>query len=169
MGECNGCGACCDPVAMPQTKWEILALPGLDPLTRQWVLNALTPMGAREAMTLEPHIRRVSFGLDPVTNEPSPVFFFRCAWFDRESRTCTRYDERPSACRDYPWGGVRPEVVGGVNLAPWCGYRPDQGLPVVIRPRDPDQRRAAVEADTAAIVAATGVSMEARRGSAVTR
>jgi len=47
-------------------------------------------------------------------------FVFRCAHFDRETRSCDSYDSRPGMCRDYPrlllW-------QASPDFLPGCGYR----------------------------------------------
>lgn len=153
-GRCNGCGACCDPVVLPMTRSEILGEITAEPEVRRWARDVLVPMSPREALALEPHLGRISIGIDPYTGQlGSEVFYYRCGWFDRETRTCTHYDERPSPCRDYPWGNpIGPTPMA--NLAPWCGYRADVGQSVTIRPSTPEGRAAAVDADTDAQVAA---------------
>lgn len=84
----------------------------------------LRPLSIEEAAE-----RRSRFGSSlPVDDDRS---YFRCAYWDEESRLCSIYEHRPSMCRDYPGYGRevacehRCGLVGGVEFteAPllWAG------------------------------------------------
>lgn len=114
-----GCGWCCDPVALPFTQEyvrnaKLLQLPTpLDEGTVRWVLEDLTPIPRREGLLRAPYMTgggRTTFA-HPVTGEFTMVLthFFECRHFDRDTRSCSNYEGRPSACRDFPWGGSRPD------------------------------------------------------------
>jgi Fe-S-cluster containining protein len=68
---------------------------------------------------------------DVVTGQLSETFYFRCRHFDRETRRCTDYENRPAMCRDYPWYGGEPQEAAA--LPPTCSFRADIGeVPVAI-------------------------------------
>jgi hypothetical protein len=105
--------------------------------TRWWILNVLEPISRQEGLALAPWERDAM----PMVNvhpplgsgqpsflapQPWPSSFYRCTWFDPETRLCTHYEERPDLCREYPRNNAE-RVADGVNLPPMCGYRPDRG------------------------------------------
>lgn len=144
MTECNGCGGCCNPVALAVTVSEAMALlptdsaiprrPGeqrIDPRTRQWIIHELTPITKRQAVELRPELegRRTSIRLGDGTYSPRPTRYYRCRWYEEDTRQCTNYENRPDVCRDYPPFGPIPEgMEPGMPLT--CSYRADYGLPV---------------------------------------
>ena len=137
MTTCNGCGCCCDPVVMPFTQAEAVRMPlsELDPVHRRWILNDLTPMPYREGIAKAPWLR----GQLMATADGTGVtpFFFRCRWFDQDSRSCTNYENRPEVCSGYPWSGEPPRPDAA--LPPACSFNADVGravepMPVVLGP-----------------------------------
>jgi Fe-S-cluster containining protein len=143
-GSClEGCGACCDPVTIGYTQDEVAHLRAAGRISEEqaeWVTKVLVPMTAKEAKEVAPWLfkgryREVTGGVDTATD--TMTLYYRCTWFDRDTRVCTHYDERPSVCRDYPMGayqqateayvlGVGPVAVDLVPaLPPCCGYLVD--------------------------------------------
>lgn len=129
---CNFCGGCCDPVVMPFTQAEAIRMPPteLDAAHRKWVLNDLTPMSYHEGIAKMPHMRGQSMAT--ASGELSMPFFFRCRWFDNETRLCTNYENRPEVCSSYPWGGRPPR--SDAALPPQCSFNADIGRPVALLP-----------------------------------
>lgn len=79
-----------------------------------------------EARRLIPWLfERPSLGIIDGVPQPAPAHFYRCRWFDRETRACGNYDGRPAACRDFPWYGQLPDER--YAIAPQCGYNLDVG------------------------------------------
>lgn len=126
---CNGCGSCCDPVSLPFTQDEARRNTRIEPRTRKWLLEELTPMPRREAREKEPWL--FTTNIHGRFLEDSLPFYYRCKWFDEETRACTNYDDRPEPCRDYPWGDGPPKP--NAALAPSCSFREDIGQPVILR------------------------------------
>lgn len=137
MTACNGCGACCSPVALAFTQDDIRrALPAqIDPANRAWVLNDLTPITRREGIRrtgMNGGITTAVVGHGRSTEAVLTLtFFYECRHYDDASRTCRAYDQRPPMCADYPWYGMPPEP--GKFLPPECSFRADIGQPVTIR------------------------------------
>lgn len=131
MTECNGCGTCCDPVPLPVTQMEVrLGKMDLGERERRWILEELTPISRRQALELAPYLNtggRTDFMKGPDGAVIYPTFY-RCKWFDRETRACTNHADRPDVCRGYPWHEGRPDKT--TNLPHECSFRADQGLPV---------------------------------------
>ena len=99
-GECRRCAACCEApaIAVGSVTWSV-------PLARHAFLWWQ---------------RRVN-GFELVrADEDDRSFVFRCAHFDRATRSCDSYGSRPGMCRDYPrlllW-------QASPDLLPGCGYR----------------------------------------------
>lgn len=145
MTECNGCGGCCNPVALAyskeQVRWMVPAesdlpvtRPGevrIDRRTRRWILRELTEIDRAEAERLRPDLAgRVGRArLPDGTYSDEPTRYYRCRWYDDDTRRCMNYDDRPDVCRDYPPSGpVPPGMEPG--LPPTCSFRADYGLPV---------------------------------------
>lgn len=65
-------------------------------------------------------------------------YFYNCRWFDRDTRSCTNYDDRPPMCRDYPHYGHAPNPAKALPVC--CSFRADVGqpvadIPVQLRPK----------------------------------
>jgi Fe-S-cluster containining protein len=114
--------------------------------TRWWILNILKPISRREGLALAPWERGSTPVIDihpPVSSgQPSflqpmpwPTSFYRCDWFDTETRLCTHYDERPDLCREFPRNNA-DRVDERAKLPPMCGYRVDLGQTVEPMPEE---------------------------------
>jgi Fe-S-cluster containining protein len=123
---CNGCGACCDPVTLSVTQLEVIRAKGVSSRTREWILHDLSPMSRREAKAKAGWLWSRTIGETLIENVMP--FFYRCRWFDEESRSCTNYDNRPLPCAGYPWGDQPPRRDAA--LPPTCSFREDIGKPV---------------------------------------
>lgn len=125
------CGACCDPVTIGYSVPEAHALHRAGRLSKdqfEWITKVLEPMTAKEAKRIAPYLFAGRFrnAVDP--DGGVITFYYRCSWFDRETRTCTHYDERPSVCRRYPWVGGAAQ--GNEALPPMCSFNETIGNPV---------------------------------------
>ncbi len=83
MSRCTG--HCCDPVRLSADVAEKLFL-GEHEDPEKWVVQSML-----EAEWL---------------HFPTGRMYFKCIYFDEESRNCTIYEERPRMCRDYPYDDV---------------------------------------------------------------
>jgi Fe-S-cluster containining protein len=129
---CNTCGACCDPVTLPFTQQEAIEATGLMPRTRDWILHDLTPISRKEAKRKAAWVWSDRIGAKKMSEVMQ--FFYRCRWFDPESRLCSNWQNRPLPCSGYPWGDdpPRPEAA----LPPTCSFRADIGKPVEPMPEE---------------------------------
>lgn len=133
MTECNGCGACCDPVVTvisPQHLADGSADQVVGEEEAEWMRIHLTPIRPRrEGLKL---IASWSKGVTYFTpgDQFVPVlsWFYRCDLYDPETRRCTDFENRPPMCRGYPWFDDPPDKRK--NLPPTCSFREDIGLPV---------------------------------------
>jgi Fe-S-cluster containining protein len=112
--------------------------------TRWWILNVLRPISRREGLALAPWERDVQpmVNVHPRNGQPSflaplpwPSSFYRCDWFDPQTRLCTHYDKRPDLCREFPRNNA-DRVIEGTKLPPMCGYRVDLGQTVEPMPEE---------------------------------
>ena len=99
-GACRRCARCCEAPAVSASVivWRV-------PLLREAFL------------WWQEHVNRFEL-VEAVTR--GRLFVFRCAHFDRATRSCDSYDSRPGMCRDYPRVLLfqhSPEMLDG------CGYR----------------------------------------------
>lgn len=87
-------GACCAafPISSPLDEIGPNTEDGLT------LLDMLEPISYEEACA---RWDRYANGDRPDT---PAARYYRCNRWDPETRLCTRYDERPSMCRDYPYG-----------------------------------------------------------------
>lgn len=138
MAECNSCGGCCDPVSMPFSQQQLREV-GPRAMTSiedyLFVLNDLTRIPYREGLRKSPHYKQggvttVGYGLDGEVLMMHSVFY-ECRHFDKDTRRCTNYENRPPLCRDYPWYGDPPDPSKALPLD--CSYIED--IPVHLRPR----------------------------------
>lgn len=107
MGDvtCNRCGDCCERVIITEGKRELLR-------------RARNGQGFYDHDALMAWLRDLRYVR---TRDGYPVY--RCMRFRREedgTGTCTRYEERPAVCRDFPYG----RAVGGPAWhLPRCAWR----------------------------------------------
>jgi Fe-S-cluster containining protein len=94
---CVGCGDCCDPVTIDVDTLDSVLRP-----------EAAGP----DADFIKEHWRKVG--------QYESVYEVQCDMFDRESRTCTAYENRPPVCSGYPWYGREPD--GDLVLNANCSY-----------------------------------------------
>lgn len=130
MTECNGCGACCDPVVLPVSPGQLAAM-GNRLADGVWLREHLHPMGRPEGRARQPWAKGKGWS-ERIDDEGNPiieaVFYYQCDRYDPVAKQCTDYDGRPGMCRSYPWadGIANP----GADLPPTCSYRADIGLAV---------------------------------------
>ena len=128
--ECpDGCGACCDPVVLPYSQTEVAQhLPGQiqSAEDRRFVIEDLTPMRRRDGLQRASYL---SSGVTVMGSPGSPggallawSFFYECRHFDRETRRCLNYENRPPLCRSYPWYDDGPDPAKALPES--CVYRP---------------------------------------------
>lgn len=114
MGCTPNCGACCDPVNLPEDQ-------------------ALKLFGAT-AHRIDPlEVDKILELWEPVGHTPAGKVRLICAAYDVETRSCTAYDDRPKVCSGFPWYGRGP-VEGKLEDSTVCGYVADLGrtvLPIV--------------------------------------
>jgi Fe-S-cluster containining protein len=105
--ECNRCGACCEPLWLPSPL--LLVEAAASPL----------PAGAAPERAVE-HERFVAWlhvlqptGRVEADAKPGATHEYHCGRLQRDAyglSFCTAYEDRPSVCRDFPYGKpVNPE------------------------------------------------------------
>jgi Fe-S-cluster containining protein len=129
--ECNGCGACCDPVMLPFAPSDFELFPSsFDPAELAFFREHLTPIRRREGRQKVMHW---SSGWSEMIHDGEPVMlaahYYECDRYDPVAKVCTAYDDRPDFCRDYPWYGDAPDP--NKALPPTCSYRADVGRDVM--------------------------------------
>lgn len=126
----EGCGKCCDPVVLVYSQADVASM-GLmmSDRDRNWVLNELTPISRREGLRRTPHFKgggKTVFQFDGA-GSPTVAFslFYECKNLDPVTKMCRVYDDRPSACRDFPIDTDAPtEFIGATALPDGCVYEP---------------------------------------------
>lgn len=140
--DCNGCGACCDPVVNTVSPAELYdgTVDRSDHVYAVWMRKHLTPLPRRDITKLVPWFQGGGWSQGIIQGEARvlPSFAWRCDLFDPVARRCTDYDNRPPVCRDYPWYGDGPDPQKA--LPPTCSYRADAGLAVTEMPVEWRQR-----------------------------
>lgn len=143
-GSCNGCGRCCDPVVSVITPTLIeLGMdisPALTERDKRWYFEELTMLPQKEGRARtadylkQGGVTYMSVFENGVWDNVTLIsHYYECSNYDRETRLCKSYDDRPSACFGYPWYDRGTDL--SVPLPPECGYRKDQGLPIQMSPR----------------------------------
>lgn len=149
MTDCNGCGDCCDPVAIVFTQEFVRSL---DPKSRReivgkrstrWILEELVPIDREVGLAESPHLStgETTFTIEGLGDVKVGTHFYRCLNFDTETRQCRAYDDRPPECAGYPWYEATPdaydeELKERTPLPARCSYNADLGRPVAVeRPR----------------------------------
>jgi Fe-S-cluster containining protein len=102
-----GCGACCDPVTIPDKNAERAMAFGPAPGQLDWMWRNWMPLSHRGDTVL-----------------------MMCANYDIENRSCLAYDTRPPVCKDYPFYGKSPDTGDpGGRIA--CGFQAEAGRTVL--------------------------------------
>lgn len=130
--ECNGCGACCDPVVLPVSQLDVARDPRLmGDEDAQFVLEVLRPIRRRDGLAKASYLSAgVTVLGAPGTPESTVLvwsMFYECPRFDPETRRCTDWENRPPLCRGYPWYDAPPDQAKALPTE--CSYRADLGAP----------------------------------------
>lgn len=105
---CSGCGDCCDRIWLAGGRMAIATNTEATMENRVW---------ASELVPLE---------------QPNT---YACPKFDRESRSCTTYEDRPPVCSNFPWYGKMPSPPEASHLSQRCTFRAEASpIPVLITP-----------------------------------
>lgn len=102
MTECARCGDCCDPVTLSADTVELI-----------FTAKFGTPARGSQREWMRRHLRFRRFrGAYQLSRDVTlvPAVEFDCDYFDRASRACTAYDDRPDMCRRYPFYGREPKA-----------------------------------------------------------
>lgn len=95
MDGCNGCGSCCDPVYLP-------------PGARMKIIKKNDPY----------HIENGN--LEWARNLiPRGDGYYDCPKFDKVSRNCGDYENRPLVCSDYPFYNKPPDLLSFDHCVYW--------------------------------------------------
>jgi Fe-S-cluster containining protein len=130
---CNGCGACCRPVSLPFTPFEVYAHPErFHPEDWRFILEDLDVITRREAFEIHPWLKDAGLLQSDINGELSAIStYYLCRWHDVETGRCTNHENRPPLCREYPWATPTPrEKDFQLQLPPTCAYREDLGKSV---------------------------------------
>lgn len=119
--ECNGCGACCDPVVLRGAADLVI--------TEHAAGLHGVPRPESDAAFALAHWTRIGDAPD------GDGGLWTCDAYDRETRECGAYDDRPQVCSGYPWYGRAPDA--GRELYAECSYRADLPPGAVLIPVEP--------------------------------
>jgi Fe-S-cluster containining protein len=101
---------------------------------RRFILEDLTPMPHKEGMRLAPHLKGRELASTPAGQVTQQPLFYACRHYDRETRLCTDFENRPPLCRDFPRYGL--PLVKPTSALPYeCSFNAD--VPVELRNRPP--------------------------------
>lgn len=120
MTDCSMCGDCCEDIVLNVPHGNIvrnLSKPRFVGQARKdavFIVNNMRPTGRVERVGKQ--VRQV----------------LECAKFDKETRTCTAHNDRPSVCFGYPWYGREPRK-GDATMKGRCSFLADayKMLPIV--------------------------------------
>ncbi len=153
--ECNGCGACCNPVVMPYgpadlRDFRLIEAARADPDELDNLLFArahFTVINRREGLQRAAYLSEGGKTTCAMDADSRPIvawsFFYSCDRFDPETRSCTDYENRPPLCRDYPfYGAPLDDPWNKAKALPeTCAFRADIGQPVVPVALSPTHRK----------------------------
>lgn len=110
----------------------------IEPENRRWIEEHLTEIVPRRAGLAAADyfeagaVTWVGYKGSP-TVDAIVSFFYRCDWYDPDTRECRAHDQRPPICSGFPWYGDRPDPLKA--MPPECGYLVDVGRePVPVEP-----------------------------------
>ena len=93
-GFCNRCGDCCNPIKTSWSPEEIAVKLGTKEIDEN---------GSRDFTFIANHWSCIS------RDEDDRTYDYQCNKFNRVTRMCEAYDERPPICSDFPYYGKEPE------------------------------------------------------------
>lgn len=126
--ECQGCGNCCNRILIQQFDMTIglALLPGEEDLFESYPGAVKPYMGLRRMRGKGSNVKLVCCQM---VQEPCPLY-------DRIMKRCTRYEDRPMACREYPFSNT-PSFCNMERHCTWVKSHNDivfGETPVVIAP-----------------------------------
>lgn len=141
-GQCvPGCGRCCSPVTLPYRYAALTSAQRdqIEPENRDWIEEHLTEISPRRTGLDEvrDYMKSgITDGLFGGRYFQIVSHFYRCDWYDPDTRECKAHDQRPPICSGYPWYGDAPDSTKAIP--PQCGFLTDvnvEPIPVQIVPR----------------------------------
>lgn len=117
--ECLRCGRCCERIiaeGLDGIKFGLCLFPGEQKLFEAFSHALLPSIGLRKRAG-KPRVETICYQM---VQAPCPLY-------DTINKTCTRYDERPSVCRSYPFSGR----YGGYSLEQQCSWVKESGEMVI--------------------------------------
>ncbi|HUX71232.1 MAG TPA: YkgJ family cysteine cluster protein, partial [Cellulomonadaceae bacterium] len=96
------CGNCCDPVTIDADAID----PWRDWLD-YWRAGGVEDVTDSDGDPADPTYRFIAEHMTEISNEDG-VVSFACSFFDKVTRQCGAYDQRPPMCSNYPWYGDEP-------------------------------------------------------------
>ena len=108
--ECLKCGHCCERIiceGLDGIYFGLCLFPGEEAVFEAFP-DALAPYIGLRGRAGKPRVEIICYQM---VQEPCPLY-------DTVNKTCTRYDERPSVCRSYPFSGL----CGGYSLEQHCSW-----------------------------------------------
>lgn len=135
MTECSSCGSCCDPITLAFTQDDARRMlpTEIDARTRRWIIDELVPISRREGMARSPWITHTALPMKGGQYDPGYSQFYECRNFDRVTRRCTAYEDRPPVCSGFPHYGKKV-LPTNIVIPHWCSFRADIGQPVEPEP-----------------------------------
>lgn len=116
---CVKCGDCCEIAFLPWTKTDMrrkLIEGDFSSENSQadvkFILKYWTRLNKKES-----HDRLYEI----MGYHTSDKYLYTCQKFNRETRECEAYDERPPVCSNFPWYGNEPDDGSGLPLK--CSYK----------------------------------------------
>lgn len=136
MTECNGCGQCCEVIALSYRpdQADLLHIRGEIPKDEaEWAKNCLVPMSRRTVKELQPDLLHLMVPPPWLVNEKLKrgeviPYYYSCNNWDPETKQCMDYENRPALCRGFPWFDKPPSRLK--YLPTQCSFRADVGLPI---------------------------------------
>jgi Fe-S-cluster containining protein len=121
MTDCGQCGSCCDPVTLSFSpeEWIVKRAPERTFVDPAWVWQ--------QHEFIRDHWSTIGVHDD--------VYLVKCDKFNRETRQCEAYEDRPDVCSRFPWYGEEPDLEhrSANALSPRCTFNADVRtmLPIV--------------------------------------
>lgn len=105
---CVDCGNCCQLFWINKGARGNITDPKYSDRTKKWITEGIEPVSIDEAIALD-LINETPEGIKKYASSAWTGMLFRCTLFDMETKRCTDYDNRPSACSRFP-NHIKSEV-----------------------------------------------------------
>lgn len=115
--DCNKCGRCCEAIRLSYTKEQLIEKFGIGHSDTKFVIENWNEITREEARQINPWF----FEQYKELEKREDSVYYTCSKFNKETRLCGAYKDRPYVCEGYPFYEKSPHnkiINGELKLIP---------------------------------------------------